>query len=157
MRFSLLAVGKLKERWLQQGAAEYEKRLRRLASITTVEISDQPCPQGQADQVRALQREGAQILPKLNSRSFVIALDLAGKDLDSPGLAKLFLDVSLSGTSDITFIIGGSMGLSPEVLARCDLRLSFSSFTFPHQLMRVVLLEQIYRACKINAGEAYHK
>lgn len=157
MRFSLLAVGKLKEKWLQQGAAEYEKRLRRLASVSTVELPDQPCPHGQAEQITALQREGAQILTKLNPRSFVIALDLAGKTLDSPGLAKLFSDLSLRRTSDITFIIGGSMGLSPGVLGRSDLRLSFSSFTFPHQLMRVVLLEQIYRACKINAGEVYHK
>lgn len=157
MRFSLLTVGKLKEKWLQQGAAEYEKRLRRLASVKIWEIPDLPCPQGQAEQVQALHREGAQILAKLNPRSYVIALDVAGKALDSTGLAQLFSDLCLGGTSDTTFIIGGSMGLSPEVLARCDLCLSFSAFTFPHQLMRVVLLEQIYRACKINAGEVYHK
>lgn len=157
MRVTILAVGKLKEKWLQQGVAEYEKRLRRLASVKIVEIPDQPCPPGQAEQAQALQKEGGQIMARLNPRSFVIALDILGKRLDSPGLARLFSRINLGGTSDITFIIGGSLGLSPEVLARADLRLSFSAFTFPHQLMRVILLEQIYRACKINAGEVYHK
>lgn len=157
MRVTVLAVGKLKEKWLHQGVAEYERRLRRLAQVKVVEIPDQPCPSGQAEQAQALQREGAQILAKLNPRSFVIALDVQGKSLDSPGLARLISEINLGGTSDLTFIIGGSLGLSPEVLARTDLRLSFSAFTFPHQLMRLILLEQIYRACKINAGEVYHK
>lgn len=157
MRFELLVVGKLREKWLQHGAQEYEKRLGRLAKVKTIEIPDQPCPKGETEQALAMAREGEQILARINSRSYVIALDVNGKTMDSPGLAAMFKELSVGGCGDVNFIIGGSMGLSQEVLARADLRLSFSEFTFPHQLMRVVLLEQIYRASKINAGEQYHK
>jgi len=157
MRFELIVVGKLREKWLQLGAKEYEARLNRLAKINTLELPDLPCPKGRSEQLQAIGKEGEQILTRINPRSFVVALDVGGKSLDSPGLAALFQRLSLRGTSDITFIIGGSMGLSQEVLDRADLRLCFSAFTFPHQLMRVVLLEQIYRGCKIAAGETYHK
>ena len=157
MRFELIVVGKLREKWLQKGAEEYIKRLSRLAKLRISEIPDQPCPKGEAEQAAAVNKEGEQILAKIGPRSHVIALVVKGKTLDSPGLAELFGSLSLRGTSDVTFIIGGSMGLSHDVLKRADLELSFSAFTYPHQLMRVVLLEQIYRACKINAGETYHK
>lgn len=153
IRVQLLVVGKLRERWLQKGVEEYTKRLRRLASVKTLEIPDQPCPDNGAEQMQAIQKEGAQILARINPRSHIIALDVKGTSMDSLGLAKMLADLSVTGVSDISFVIGGSMGLSQEVLNRADLRLSFSAFTFPHQLMRVVLLEQIYRACKINAGE----
>jgi 23S rRNA (pseudouridine1915-N3)-methyltransferase len=157
MRFELVAVGKLREKWLQKGAEEYEKRLSRFARVNIMEIPDQPYPKSSGERERALRKEGEQILARLGARSFIIALDARGKSLDSMGLAALFRNKFLQGTSTVTFIIGSSLGLDREVLARADFCLSFSAFTFPHQLMRVVLLEQIYRACKINAGEIYHK
>jgi len=157
IRFQLLTVGKIREKWIQQGAAEYIKRLNRMAKVTVTEMPDQPCPAGNTEEDQARNKEGDLVLARINPRSYVIALDVGGNILDSPGLAALFQDLTLKGISDITFIIGGSLGLSRDVLARADLRLSFSAFTFPHQLMRVILLEQIYRACKINAGETYHK
>lgn len=157
IRIELLAVGKLREKWLLQGASEYIKRIGRHARVSIQEIPDQPCPKGESEQETAKAREGEQILSRINPRSFVIVLDVNGKTLDSPGLADLISNLSQRGISDVTFIIGGSMGLSRDVLNRGDCVLSFSSFTFPHQLMRVVLLEQLYRACKINAGETYHK
>jgi 23S rRNA (pseudouridine1915-N3)-methyltransferase len=157
MRFELVVVGKLREKWLQKGAEEYIKRLGRLAKLKITEIADQPCPKAEAEQVLAVIKEGEQLLTKINSRSFVVVLDVKGKTLDSPGLAGLISSLSLQGISDMTMVIGGSMGLSEYVMERADLRLSFSAFTFPHQLMRVIVLEQIYRACKINAGETYHK
>lgn len=157
MHFQLVVVGKVREQWLLQGIKEYSRRLHRLGKVEIVEVPDQPCPQGAALQKQALQREGEQVLARINPRSYVIALDIKGKTMDSLGLAALFKNLALAGNSAVTFCIGGSMGLCQQVLRRADLILSFSAFTFPHQLMRVILLEQIYRACKINAGETYHK
>lgn len=157
IRFEVLAVGKVREKWLQKGVDEYIKRLSRFSRIKIYQLPDQPCPKGEAQQEQALAREAELIIAGINPRSYVIALDMKGKSLDSPGLAELFERLSVQGISDLTFIIGGSMGLSREVLDRADFILSFSSFTFPHQLMRVILLEQVYRACKINLGETYHK
>lgn len=157
IRFDVLAVGKVRDKWLQKGIDEYIKRLSRFSRTRIHQIPDQPCPKGETQQEQALAREGEQIITRINSRSYVIALDMNGKPMDSPGLAKLFESLSAQGISDVTIIIGGSMGLSRDILAMADLILSFSRFTFPHQLMRVILLEQVYRACKINAGETYHK
>lgn len=157
MRFELVVVGKLREKWLQKGVDEYCKRLTRHGKISIVEIPDLPCPKSVTEHHQVIDKEGEQILARLSPRSYVIALDVKGKSLDSPGLADLFSRQSVQGISDISFIIGGSLGLGEQVLKRADLRLSFSAFTFPHQMMRVILLEQIYRACKINAGETYHK
>lgn len=157
MHFQLVVVGKIREQWLQQGIKEYSRRVSRYGKVEIVEVPDQPCPQGAALQKQALQREGVQILARIKPRSYVIALDIQGQSMDSQGLAALFDNLPLAGYSAITFCIGGSIGLCRDVLHRADLRLSFSAFTFPHQLMRLILLEQIYRACKINAGETYHK
>lgn len=157
MQFRLLAVGKVKDSWLRQGIEEYRRRLERYGTVMLEEVPDQACPRSDALQRQALQREGAQVLARVKPRTYVIALDREGTTLDSPGLAALLQTLMLEGVSEITFCIGGSMGLSPEVLQRADRRLSFSAFTFPHQLMRLILLEQIYRACKIISGETYHK
>ncbi len=157
MQFRLVVVGKVKEKWLQQGIQEYCRRLGRLGKVSIEEVPDQPCPRGSVQQQQALQREGEQILTRIKPRTYVIALDIKGRSLDSLGLAALFQSLSLQGMSEATFCIGGSMGLCQDVLARADCRLSFSALTFPHQLMRLILLEQLYRACKINAGETYHK
>jgi 23S rRNA (pseudouridine1915-N3)-methyltransferase len=157
MQFRLVVVGKVREKWLQQGIQEYSRRLGRHGKIFIEEVPDQPCPSGSFQQQQALQREGEQILARIRPRSYVIALDIKGRSLDSPGLAAMFHNLALQGISEATFCIGGSMGLCQDVLNRADYRLSFSAFTFPHQLMRLILLEQLYRACKINAGETYHK
>lgn len=157
MQFQLVVVGKVREQWLQQGIKIYSRLLSRYGKVVVVEVPDQPCPQGAVLQKQALQREGTQILARIKPRSYVIALDIKGKSLDSLGLAALFQSLALGGHSAITFCIGGSMGLCQDVLRRAEMSLSFSAFTFPHQLMRLILLEQIYRACKINAGETYHK
>jgi|SRR5690554_1438717 len=157
MRYHLVVVGKLREKWLQRGCQEYIKRLQRWGKVVISEVPDEPCPKGKVNQQLALEKEGNRILSRIKPRSVVVALDIQGKSLTSPGLAGWLHELSLRGRSDITFIVGGSLGLSSLVLTRADLRWSFSDLTFPHQLMRLILLEQIYRACKINAGETYHK
>lgn len=145
---SIVCVGKLKEKYWQDAAAEYLKRLSRFNKTEVIELAE-----GTVDS------ESAAIIKKLDDmpKAYAIALDVGGKSLNSEELAKKIADLSLEGKSHIAFIIGGSDGYNDQVRKRVDFRLSFSSFTFPHQLMRVILLEQIYRSCKINAGEKYHK
>ena len=149
MNISIICVGKLKERYWQDAAAEYLKRLSRFAKVEIIELSE-----SKTDDIG---EESAAIISHIPKSSFVVALDVLGKSLSSEGLADLISEKAVSGISHISFIIGGSNGFNDEVRKTADLRLSFSSFTFPHQLMRVILLEQIYRAFKINAGEKYHK
>lgn len=149
MNISIICVGKLKERYWQDAAAEYLKRLNRFAKVEIIELSE-----SKTDDIG---EESAAIISHIPKASFVVALDVLGKSLSSEGLADLISEKAVSGISHISFIIGGSNGFNDEVRKTADLRLSFSSFTFPHQLMRVILLEQIYRAFKINAGEKYHK
>ena len=147
MNIHIICVGKLKETYFVDACKEYMKRLSRFAKLKITELLDEPIPE----------KEGQKILSHLSRQDTVISLCVEGKQMSSEKLAAYISDCALSGKSNLAFIIGGSLGLSDEVKKRAALRLSFSEMTFPHQLMRVVLLEQIYRAFKINANEAYHK
>ena len=150
------AVGKLKERFWADACAEYVKRLSAYASIKMVEIPDRdPAKTGGEEAGRAL--EGKAILAAIPERSHVVLLDIGGKERSSEEIASHLNDLMLRGESSITFVIGGSCGVSSEVRARADERLSFGRITLPHNLARVVLLEQVYRAFKIMRGEPYHK
>ena len=155
----LITVGKVKEKYLRDAIAEYSKRLGRYCKLGIVEVADEKTPEHASDglerQIKA--KEGERIAKHIRDDAFVIALAIEGKQLTSEQLAAKINDLGLHGTSHIQLIIGGSLGLDPAILKRADYLLSFSKMTFPHQLMRVILLEQIYRAYKINAGEPYHK
>ncbi|REH98917.1 23S rRNA (pseudouridine(1915)-N(3))-methyltransferase RlmH [Staphylococcus felis] len=159
MKITIVAVGKLKEKYWKQAIAEYEKRLSAYTKIDIVEVPDEKAPENMSEkeieQVKA--KEGERILAKIKPQSTVIILEIKGKMLGSEELAKELDQRMTQGASDFTFVIGGSNGLHDTVLQRSNFALSFSKMTFPHQMMRVVLLEQIYRAFKINRGEAYHK
>lgn len=155
----LIAVGKIKEGYLRDAVREYEKRLSAYTKLRIVEVTDEMCPQSasEAQSVQIRDKEGRRILEKISDRDYVITLEISGRQLTSEELAQQMEQLSLSGHSDIDFIIGGSLGLSGMVSQRADLKLSFSKMTFPHQLMRVILLEQLYRSYKINRNEPYHK
>ncbi len=159
MKVNLLVVGKVKEKYLRDAISEYAKRLSAYCDLNVVEVADEKTPEHAPETVEARikETEGARILSKISDRSFVVALAIEGEMLSSEQLADRMQELMLRGRSDISFIIGGSLGLSPEVMKRADMKLSFSRMTFPHQLMRVILLEQVYRAFKINAHEPYHK
>jgi len=160
MTIEILCVGKLKEKYWQDAAAEYSKRLGRFCTLKITELPEVRL-QGSsaADEAAVIEAESKALLARLDkgSASYCFALAIKGKSLTSEELAEKTAALTLSGKSRIVFVIGGSLGLSKELLDACDMKLSFSAMTFPHQLMRVVLLEQIYRAFKINAGESYHK
>ena len=149
MNITIICVGKLKEKYWQDAAAEYLKRLSRFAKMNVIELAE-----SKSDDVA---EESDAIIEHIPKGAYVVALDVGGKNLSSEGLADFISAKGVDGVSHICFIIGGSNGYNDSVRAASDMRLSFSSFTFPHQLMRVILLEQIYRAFKINAGEKYHK
>ncbi len=149
MNVTILCIGKLKEKYWQDAAAEYIKRLGRFCRLTVTELSE-----SKSD---SAEEESRELLSHFPKGAFVIALDVKGKRMDSEGFAKKISELALEGKSDICFVIGGSNGFDDTVRSAADLRLSFSDFTFPHQLMRIILLEQVYRAFKINAGEKYHK
>lgn len=156
VKITVVAVGKLKERFWEDACAEYVKRLSAYASIKMVEIPDRdPAKTGGEEAGRAL--EGKAILAAIPERSHVVLLDIGGKERSSEEIASHLNDLMLRGESSITFVIGGSCGVSSEVRARADERLSFGRITLPHNLARVVLLEQVYRAFKIMRGEPYHK
>jgi len=159
MEITIIAVGKIKEKYLKEGIAEYLKRLSPYARLTVIEIDDENAPEylSPAEAEKVVKKEGERILTKIPPSSFVIALDLKGKNLSSEELASFISEKSLYGKSRLTFLIGGSLGLSTEVLERADFKLSFGRMTYPHQLMRLILLEQIYRVYKIIRGEPYHK
>lgn len=159
MQIRIIAVGKLKEAYFSDAAAEYSKRIGRFAKVETVQIPDRRIPDraSAAQERQVLEQEGQDILAKIAPQDYVVALCVEGKKLDSPAFAQKLSALALSGKSTVTFVIGGSLGLSDTVKRRADLRLSFSDMTFPHQLMRVILLEQVYRAFKILANETYHK
>lgn len=158
MNISIICVGKLKEGYLKSAINEYSKRLSRFANFEIIEVPDQKIPDNAGEKLeeQILQKEGDMILSKIKNNSYVIAMCVEGKLISSEELAYEIRNVSMS-TSNITFIIGGSLGLCETVKKRADKRISFGKITLPHQLMRVVLSEQIYRAFKINANEAYHK
>lgn len=159
MQIQITAVGKLKEDYLREGIAEYLKRLTTMAKVKIIEVADEKLPSGDAEALtnRAKEAEGERILAALPKNSYHIALDMRGKNISSPELARLIEELALSGQSQLAFTIGGSVGLSKQVLDSADYLLSFGQLTYPHQLMRLMLLEQIYRALKINRGETYHK
>ncbi|GGC95190.1 ribosomal RNA large subunit methyltransferase H [Thalassobacillus devorans] len=159
MKITIVTVGKLKEKYLKQGIQEYVKRLGPYASVDIVEVADEKAPENlsEADMTEVKKKEGERILAKINPDSYVITLEIAGQMLTSEKLAKRLDDLATYGKSKVAFVIGGSLGLSDEVVQRSDLGLSFSKMTFPHQLIRLILVEQIYRAFKINRNEPYHK
>lgn len=152
MNISIVCVGGLKEKFFKDACAEYGKRISRFGKLNITEVDE--CRLGDGQDI---EKEGALILKKINPSALKVALCVEGKKVSSEGLAKIVSDAGINGKSEIVFIIGGSDGLSNEVKKVADVRLSFSDMTFPHQLMRVILLEQVYRAFKINAGEKYHK
>lgn len=158
MNIEIICVGKIKEKFFTDAVAEYAKRLSRFVKLEIIELADKKIPEkaSEKEEAQITQKEGEAILSRIHQGSYVIALCVEGKLLDSMSLAKTLSDISMH-CSRITLIIGGSLGLSPDVKKRANLQLSFSPMTFPHQLMRVILLEQLYRAYKINANETYHK
>lgn len=159
MQIRLVAVGKIKERFLQEGIAEYEKRLRPYVKLQIAELADEkrPASSSPATESAAMEKEGQRILAAIPDGSYVVALDVRGRELSSTELAVSFRDWELAGRNQIVFVIGGDLGLTPAVLSCSDLRLSLSKMTFTHPMARLLLLEQIYRACRINSGEPYHK
>jgi 23S rRNA (pseudouridine1915-N3)-methyltransferase len=156
---TILAVGRLKEKYLTEGAAEYLKRLSAYARVVVEEVNDESLsdnlPSAEAEKIKG--KEGLRLLKRLRRGTYLIALDLQGRSYSSDEMADFIGKLALEGKGDITFVIGGSLGLPQTVLDKADLRLSFSSLTFPHQLIRIVLLEQIFRWFKISRGEPYHK
>jgi 23S rRNA (pseudouridine1915-N3)-methyltransferase len=159
MKITLICVGKLKEKYLSEGVEEYAKRLSRYCSLDIIELADEKTPDNASQTMEELikKKEGDRILKAIREDAYCIALAIEGKMLSSEELAEKIDTLGVSGTSHICFIIGGSLGLSQEVLKRADYKLSFSKMTFPHQLMRMILLEQIYRAYRINTNQPYHK
>lgn len=159
MNIKIIGVGKLKEKFLKDGIDEYLKRLKAYAKIEIVEVAEEkePANTSPADEIIIKEREGERILEKVKAGSYLMALAIDGKQLSSEALAEKFNQLALEGKSDIVIVIGGSLGLTDEVLKRADFQLSFSKMTFPHQLMRLILIEQVYRSFKINKGEKYHK
>ena len=158
MNMALICMGRLKERYWREAADEYEKRLSRFGKFEEIELPDLPEPANSSPAIEAqiCEREGKAILQKVREGDIVIALCIGGKQLDSVQLSQTLTRYGDTGRR-VAFIIGGSLGLSPQVIARADFKLSFSPMTFPHQLARVMLLEQTYRAMKIASGERYHK
>ena len=158
MRIDIICVGKVKEKYLKEAIDEYVKRITPYSSVNIVAVMDEPFSESDSPKrkLEIKKAEGDKIISKIRDSSFVIACDLGGNELTSEELSKYFGKLSLDGKSDISFIIGGALGLSDDVLKRSNDRVSFSKMTFPHQLMRVILLEQIYRAFKIYRNEPYH-
>jgi len=159
MKITLITVGKIKEKYLKDAIAEYSKRLSRYCKLEIVEVADEKTPDNASDTVEDAVRdkEGERILKYIKEDAYVITLEIAGKMLTSEEMAEKIEKLGVQGTSHIIFIIGGSIGLGREILKRSDYALSFSKMTFPHQLMRVILLEQIYRSYRIMNHEPYHK
>lgn len=159
MLIQLISVGKLKEKYLVQGIAEYSKRLAPYVKFQVVEVPDEKAPENMSDAelLQVQEREGERILAHVKPDAHVVALAIDGQLWSSEDLAAHIDKLGTYGTSHVVFIIGGSVGLSPAVMRRANSKLSFGRMTLPHQLMRLVLVEQIYRSIKINRGEPYHK
>lgn len=159
MKVTLICVGKLKEKYLTQGVEEYAKRLSRYCNLEIIELPDEKTPDNASEAVekQIKKKEGERILKALKEDSYCIALAIEGMMITSEELAAKVEALGVSGVSHISLIIGGSLGLSADVLTKADYKLSFSKMTFPHQLMRVILLEQLYRAYRINTNQPYHK
>ena len=159
MKITVVTVGKIKEKYFVDAIAEYSKRLSRYCKLEIIQVADEKTPDGASEalETQIKDKEGERILANIKDGSFVVALAIDGTMLDSEQLADKIEKWGVSGISQIVFVIGGSLGLSKAVLNRADYKLSFSKMTFPHQLMRVILLEQIYRSYRIIANEPYHK
>ena len=159
MEIRIITVGKIKEKYLNDGIAEYAKRLSRYCKLSFIQVSDEKTPDKASDALnrQIKETEGNRLLNHIRDTDYVIALAIEGKMLDSVELSDLIARLGVQGKSSIAFVIGGSLGLSDAVLKRADYKLSFSRMTFPHQLMRVILLEQIYRAYRIICRQPYHK
>ncbi|WP_027399641.1 23S rRNA (pseudouridine(1915)-N(3))-methyltransferase RlmH [Anaerovorax odorimutans] len=159
MNIRIICIGKLKESYWVNAVCEYSKRLSKYCTLTINELKEEKSPDNpsNAEKSAVIEAEGKSILKHIKKDTYVIALEILGKQLSSEALAEKLNKLGIEGKSDIAFIIGGSLGLSDEVLSRADFRLSFSKMTFPHQMMRIILLEQIYRSFKINKNETYHK
>lgn len=159
MNIRIVAVGKIKEKYIQEGIKEFTKRLSRYCTLDVIEIDDEKAPENLSEKEMEIvkTKEGERILSKIPQNSFIISLEIKGKQLSSEELSKKIEDLMVNGTNDICFVIGGSLGLSTDVINRSDYKLSFSKMTFPHQLMRLILLEQVYRGWRIMKGEPYHK
>ena len=159
MKIELLCVGKIKEKFFREALGEYEKRLKRYCDLRIIQVADEPVPENASDALcrQILETEGERLKKYIGQNAFVTALAIEGKKLDSLQLSGFIEDKMNHGVSRLVFIIGGSLGLSEDILNSADLLLSFSDFTFPHQLMRVILLEQVYRSFRIIRGEPYHK
>lgn len=158
MNAAIVCVGRLREKFYQGAAEEYRKRLSRFGRLEIIEVPDLPEPQNASDAQRrqVILREGEEILARLRPGDYVTALCIDAPQYDSEAFAQRLRAGDMRGGRQV-FVIGGSLGLSPAVLKRADDKLSFSKMTFPHALARIILLEQLYRGCKINAGERYHK
>ena len=159
MKITLITVGKIKEKYLKDAIAEYSKRLSKYCKLEIVEVADEKTPDQVSENVerQIRQKEGERILRYVKDDAYVFTLEIGGTMLDSVAFAKKIETLGIQGKSHLIFIIGGSIGLGEEVLRRSDYALSFSKMTFPHQLMRVILLEQVYRSYRIISGEPYHK
>lgn len=159
MNITVVCIGKLKERYWTEAVQEYSKRLSKYCTLTINELKEEKASDNAsaAEESAVKDAEGRNILKQIKKEAYVIALEIQGREMTSEALSEEIRSLGIEGKSDLVFIIGGSLGLSDEVLARADFRLSFSKMTFPHQMMRVVLLEQIYRSFKIIRNEPYHK
>ena len=159
MQITIITVGKLKEKYLKEGIAEYVKRLSAYCKLNVVEVNDEKAPEelSATEMEQVKRKEGERILAHIKQDYYVIALAIEGQMWSSEKLSSEMDKLALHGRSQVAFVIGGSLGLADEVLKRADAKLSFSKMTFPHQLMRLVLVEQIYRAFRISRGEPYHK
>ena len=159
MKITVISVGKIKEKYFTGAIEEYAKRLSRYCKLDLIEVPDEKTPDGASEglELQIKEKEGERILQKIPDGAFVVALAIDGKMLDSEELAGQMERWNVGGISHVVFLIGGSLGLAPTVLKRADYKLSFSKMTFPHQLMQMILLEQIYRSYRIINHEPYHK
>ncbi|XCP83673.1 23S rRNA (pseudouridine(1915)-N(3))-methyltransferase RlmH [Roseburia hominis] len=159
MKITVVTVGKIKEKYLRDAISEYSKRLSKYCKLEMIEVSDEKTPEGASETVEdsIRDKEAGRILKYLKDDAYIITLEIGGKMLSSEGFADKIDKLGVQGVSHIMFVIGGSIGLGRAVLAKSDYALSFSKMTFPHQLMRVILLEQIYRGYRIMTGAPYHK
>ncbi|HAS73636.1 MAG TPA: 23S rRNA (pseudouridine(1915)-N(3))-methyltransferase RlmH [Clostridiales bacterium UBA8960] len=159
MRITVISVGKIKEKFYTGAIEEYSKRLSKYCTLSLVEVADEKAPEtlSEKEMVQIKDREGERILDKIKESQYVITLEIRGKQLTSEELSEKMSALGLEGNSDVVFVIGGSLGLSDAVMKRSNFALSFSKMTFPHQLMKVVLLEQVYRGFRILRNEPYHK
>ncbi|WP_086348746.1 23S rRNA (pseudouridine(1915)-N(3))-methyltransferase RlmH [Candidatus Enterococcus clewellii] len=159
MRIKIITVGKLKEKYLVQGINEYLKRLQSYSKVEVIEVPDEKAPEklSDAEMIQVKDKEGDRILAKLSDQDYLFALAIDGKQPSSEDFARDIEQLGISGKSQLAFVIGGSLGLSDKVLSRSNQKISFGKMTYPHQLMRLILVEQIYRAFRIQKGEPYHK